>query len=373
MGSKSHTAIDLFSGAGGLSLGLRWAGFEVRAAVDNDSAAVDTYRKNLGKHILKSSIEKCSAAKLLKQARLEEGECTLLAGGPPCQGFSVQRRGSDSDERNNLVRAFLARVLSIKPRFFLMENVPGLMSKRGRVFFEYVRQSAEKANYRCHVAKLNAADFEVPQIRQRVFLVGERRDGGKTYFRFPSPALQPETWKTVRQAIGDLPSPPEDGSPHHLLHNHYREARLSKTNLERIACVPEGGGREHLPVRLQLPCHVNNQDHRHLDVYGRLAWKKPSVTLTARFDSFTRGRFGHPVENRSITLREGARIQSFPDDFEFLGNREEVARQIGNAVPPLLGKHLGIAIIDALVQRSENHPSLEQSEHHQVLLFELPS
>ncbi len=107
------------------------------------------------------------------------------------------------------------------------------------------------------------------------------------------------------------------------------------------------GGRDYLPERLQLPCHVNNPLHRHKDVYGRLAWDEPSVTLTAGFDSFTRGRFAHPVEHRSLTIREGARIQTFPDSFVFAGNREDGARQVGNAVPPLLARRLGEAILDA--------------------------
>jgi DNA (cytosine-5)-methyltransferase 1 len=173
----------------------------------------------------------------------------------------------------------------------------------------------------------------------------------------------------VRETLAGLPSPPEDGSPHPKYFNHYREAKLAEINLRRISHIPEGGGRAHLPSDLQLPCHVNNLGHRHLDVYGRLAWEKPAVTLTARFDSFTRGRFGHPVENRSLTLREGARLQTFPDSFEFIGNREEVARQIGNAVPPILAEILTKAILDAIKRRSDKLPSLEETEGRQLSLL----
>jgi DNA (cytosine-5)-methyltransferase 1 len=152
----------------------------------------------------------------------------------------------------------------------------------------------------------------------------------------------------VREAISDLPSPPSDGALHAEIANHAREARLSALNLERLQHIPPGGGRENLPEHLQLPCHKNNPTHRHTDVYGRLEWDRPSGTITARFDSFTRGRFAHPVEHRSLTLREGARLQTFPDDFHFEGNREEVARQIGNAVPPLLAEALGKALMQTV-------------------------
>lgn len=152
-------------------------------------------------------------------------------------------------------------------------------------------------------------------------------------------------------AIGDLPSPPADGSEHPIVPNHYREARLSALNKERIRHVPQGGGRLDLPAHLQLACHQGS--HRHLDTYGRLAWDQPSVTITARFDSFTRGRFGHPVEDRSLTLREGARIQGFPDEFVFLGNREECARMIGNAVPPPLAEALGRSLRYSLLAEAQ--------------------
>lgn len=357
------SAIDLFCGAGGLSLGLQRAGFQVRLAVDSDTAAAKTYAENFPtvpfSHI---PIQRFSPETLLENCSLSESDCTLVAGGPPCQGFSVQRRGDRKDERNDLVKVFLDLALGVRPRFFLIENVPGFLSKHGREFYGYVRRRSIAAGYRTTARKLNAADYGIGQIRWRAFIVGERLDDCKSYFRFPEPLLRSEQYVTVRQAIADLPSPPEDGSPHPDFHNHFREGRLSSINLRRISHIPEGGGRSHLPEELQLPCHKKGNGHRHLDVYGRLAWDEPSVTLTARFDSFTRGRFGHPTEHRTITLREGARLQSFPDDFRFSGNREEVARQIGNAVPPLLGECLANAILDALTRREENRPSLEEVE-----------
>ncbi len=340
-------AIDLFAGAGGLSLGLIQSGFKVIAASDNDHIAVSTYEKNIGKHVLETSIEELSAKDVMSFAGIGRGDCTLVAGGPPCQGFSVQRRGTRKDPRNSLVLQYIRLVTELRPRFFLMENVKGLLSKHGKPYLDQVIKQTESYGYICHISTLDAADYGVPQFRKRAFLVGEHLNSSRTAkYAFPNALNLPP--KTVREAIGDLPSPPQDGSSHPDFPNHYREIHLSAVNIERIKHVPPGGGREYIPEYLQLDCHKNNPKHRHLDVYGRLAWDTPSVTLTARFDSFTRGRFGHPIENRSITLREGARLQSFPDHFEFKGNRGEGARQIGNAVPPELARHLGNSIVRIL-------------------------
>lgn len=344
-------AIDLFSGAGGLSLGLSQAGFTIGAALDNDPLAVRTYRANLGDHISCESIEDVSAETLMQRAGVNVGECALLTGGPPCQGFSLQRRGPREDVRNRLVLQFVRMVEEVRPRFFLMENVGGLLSKNGKPFLDEFTRRAEKLDYAVHIKLLNTADFGVPQHRRRAFLVGERIADGISQFRFPLPLGQHP--RTVRDAIGDLASPPADGSLHPEIPNHFREKRLSALNIERIKHVPQGGGRADLPVRLQLACHLNNTGHRHLDVYGRLSWDEPSVTLTARFDSFTRGRFAHPTEHRSLTIREGARIQTFPDEFVFFGNREEQARQVGNAVPPLLARQLGTAFLSAMETRRQ--------------------
>ena len=254
----------------------------------------------------------------------------------------MQRRHPHGDERNLLVAKFLELILETAPRSFVMENVPAVTSKRGRHLVDRLVAETEGEGYDVHVATLNAIDFGLSQQRRRAFVVGIR--SAEEPFDWPEPTV--DRWRTVRDAIGDLPSPPSDGSPHPTVPNHYREARLSPTNIERIRHVPEGGGREHLPPHLQLACHRNG--HRHLDTYGRLAWEEPSGTITARFDSFTRGRFGHPTEDRSVTLREGARLQGFPDDFVFLGTREDGARLVGNAVPPPLGAAVAREIRRAL-------------------------
>jgi len=340
---KKLVAIDAFAGAGGLSLGLRQAGWRVALAFDNEPIAVQTYRHNLGRHAEVLDADALSSSELMERANLAPGECDLLAGGPPCQGFSLQRRGLRSDPRNHLSLVFLEWVRALRPNAFLIENVPAITSVRGREVLQGVRALTADLDYGLNIYTVNAVDFGLSQNRRRAFIVGISNN---RQFEWPAPGIGRAT---VRDAIGDLPSPPVDGSPHLTLPNHYREARLSPKNLERIRVVPEGGSRLDLPPHLELECHKSG--HRHLDTYGRLAWDKPSGTITARFDSFTRGRFGHPVEDRSITLREGARLQGFPDDFVFLGNREEGARMIGNAVPPPLGRAFASALVSQLRRR----------------------
>lgn len=357
------TALDLFCGAGGLALGLRDAGFDIVGGVDNDPAAVATYERNLGPHVLEISLDSHSVGRLTREFSLGPGMLTLVAGGPPCQGFSLQRRGVRSDPRNELVREYFSVVEALQPTFFLMENVGGLMSHHGKPYLRHLLDGARSSGYDAVARIIDAVYYGVPQFRRRAFIVGWRTDRVPRPFRFPHPTRTP--LRTVRDAIGDLPLPPQDGSVHPSIPNHFAETRLSKLNLERIKHVPPGGGRLDLPEHLQLRCHRENPNHRHLDVYGRASWDQPSGTLTARFDSFTRGRFAHPDEHRSLTLREGARIQTFPDDFVFTGSREEVARQIGNAVPPLLALAIGRAMIATLT--GDEYDELDATEKSTVL------
>lgn len=336
-----QVAIDSFAGAGGLSLGLRQAGWDVTVAFDHDPVSVDTYRRNLGQHTHLLDAESVSGEDLMRLANLSPGECDLLAGGPPCQGFSLQRRGARQDPRNRLSMLFLQWVKDLRPKAFLIENVPAITTVRGREVLQAVADTVADLGYGLNITTVNAVDYGAAQNRRRAFIVGmsDQRE-----FQWP-PVSQIR--RNVRDAIGDLPSPPLDGSCHPSVPNHYREARLSAKNIARIRAVPEGGNRLDLPEHLWLECHKTG--HRHLDTYGRLAWNQPSGTITARFDSFTRGQFGHPVEDRSITLREGARLQGFPDNFIFLGNREEGARMIGNAVPPPLARSFGVALAAQLL------------------------
>lgn len=339
-------AVDLFAGAGGFSLGLKNAGFEVVGAFDNWDVATRTYAANFEHPVRVCDLSKTSGTKLLSLIDMPPGSIDLLVGGPPCQGFSVQRIGADQDVRNHLVLEFGRLVAEISPRLFMMENVPGLLGKRGKALVEEFATLLARAGYQLSRGVVNAADYGVAQLRKRVIFVGWK--AGMPPFDFPPPAYKSTQFKTVAEALTGLPSPPLDLTPQpgDPLH---RRTKLSPLNQRRIELIPPGGGMQDLPDDLKVECHkIGAAKIGHRYVYGRLAPDRPSATITARFDSFTRGKFGHPVEPRNITLREGARLQSFPDDFQFLGTQEAIAAQIGNAVPPLVAQTFARAALEYL-------------------------
>lgn len=343
--TERYTAIDAFSGAGGLSLGLKQAGFDVRAAFDIDPRAVETYRKNLGDRIFQADARQLSGEELLHRANLSSGQLDLLAGGPPCQGFSKQKRGAHKgDARNELVVEFARLARELQPRFFLLENVAMLGGKRGKAFLERVRELLP--NYKLYPHYYNCADYGLAQTRERFVLVGRRTDV-RAAFRVPAPTSK--RWLTVGEVIGDLPEPPEDYSEHPNYPNHQR-ARVTPENIKRFSFVPQGGGWRDIPWEYRLPCHKVADTSRGgwPDVYGRLRWDGQCPTITGGFDSFTRGRYGHPLYDRPLTPREAARLQGFPDDFIFKGTRADIRIQIGNAVPPPLARAIGSEIIRSL-------------------------
>lgn len=366
--STAFTAVDLFCGAGGFALGLERAGFDVLLAVDSWQLAVDSYAQNFAHPVLCADLSAMAGRDILRRAGVKKGEVDLVVGGPPCQGFSIQRIGPDHDLRNSLVLEYARLLREISPRLFVMENVPGLMGKRGSELFEAFLSSVAEAGFDTEAHVVNAADYGAPQLRRRVVVLGWRRNDTER-FQLPEPLTAPEHYVTVEQAIGDLPQPPppETSKPKDPLH---RQTRLSDLNKERLRHIPPGGGMEDLPVRLRVDCHKAGADkigHRY--VYGRLAPDRPAGTITARFDSFTRGRFAHPFEDRNITLREGARLQTFPDTFRFSGNQEDIAAQIGNAVPPVLAEALARAAARALGQQPAAKAADRRRPARQALLF----
>jgi len=342
------TCVDLFCGAGGLSLGLRRAGFAVRAAVDNDPASVATYARNLGDHAVVADVAALTAADVLALAGLDRGALDLLAAGPPCQGFSKQKRGAHlGDGRNALVLEFLRLVAELRPRAFLLENVSQLAQARGR---HLVREFG-RLDYELTGHFYVAADYGVAQSRERFVMVGlQRSEPG----RFRPPRATTPAWPTVGAAIGDLPEPPADYTDHPGYPNH-QAARVTAINVERFSHVPQGGGWQDIPPGLRLPCHrtVDVKRGGWPDVYGRLRWHGQCPTITGGFDSFTRGRYGHPLHDRPLTPREAARLQGFPDDFVFTGTRYDVRHQIGNAVPVPLAAAIGAAVRGALAAGAE--------------------
>jgi DNA (cytosine-5)-methyltransferase 1 len=370
-GRRVITAVDLFSGAGGMSVGLQRAGIHVLAALDLWEPAVRTYAENFDHPIIQADAARIDPLEFAEQIGVSPGEVDLVVGGPPCQGFSVQRIGADNDVRNDLVLRYAEFVKALRPRMFLMENVLGLLGKRGRhvaLRFEHILRLA---GYEVHVARVNTAEYGVPQTRKRVVYYGWQ-SGKVPPFKFPRGRIPSEAFATVAQAIADLPTPPEAGSASVADELHI-QSRLSAKNRERLTLIPPGGGFEDLPVELRVDCHKNGADKiGHRGVYGRLDPDRPAGTITARFDSFTRGRFAHPFEHRNITLREGARLQTFDDSFRFVGNREEVAALIGNAVPPLLAEELGRAVLEHLTHTAPaSSPDPVAQNRRQIDIFAL--
>lgn len=353
MTRQKPKAVDLFCGAGGLSLGLRWAGFDIVYAVDSDRNSIRTYCSNLGTHAHEIEISLENYQEIAAEILEKNGPVDLVAGGPPCQGFSIQRRGPAHDLRNDFLVVYILAALELNPNIIVFENVPTIFGSRGRSQISYIDALLSESSYTLHKTVLQAADYGVPQLRRRAIGVAIRNDSLYTEFTFCKPQLEQEDYNTVLDAIGEMPAPPDDYTPHPFYSNHQRR-RITEINLKRLSYVPEGGGRLDIPDEYRLDCHKNGANHRHLDVYGRMNWRQPAPTITAMFDNFTRGRFAHPNQNRNITNREGARLQSFPDAFVFHGDQKSIARQIGNAVPPLLAKALGYSLIEYLIKQPTN-------------------
>jgi DNA (cytosine-5)-methyltransferase 1 len=345
------TCIELFAGAGGLALGLRDAGFDVRYACDIDPRAVETYTRNIGPHAEIADVREMDGRSLLQS--LSMSEVDVLSGGPPCQGFSKQKRGAHLalDERNTLVREYVRLVTEIRPRSFVFENVQIFGQKRGRELIDHIEE--ELTAYSVYRYFVNSSDFGLAQKRARFIMVGIRRDVSES-----RPVLvKAKKVITVRDAIGDLPPPPADFTEHASIPNHIK-CKITPLNETRFRHVPQGGGWPDIPAHLRLDCHngVDVAKGGWPDVYGRLEWEGQCPTITAGFDSFTRGRYGHPEQHRSLTLREGARLQGFPDNFRFYGTRYDVRVQIGNAVPPPLGRAVGDALKRVLDTAARGRP-----------------
>lgn len=323
--STRPTAVDLFAGAGGLSLGLSQAGFDVVGAVELDELAAETYRMNHADTVLwDRDIREVHADEMLGTLGLGKGELDLLASCPPCQGFSSVRTlngGREVDDaRNDLINEVIRLVRDLAPRAVMMENVPALKADARRDRF--VAELTD-LGYDVRDTVLDVQEYGVPQRRPRYVLIAVRE--GKARF-----APRARRRRSVRDAIGGLPPA---GSSGDLLHDH-GETRQSDV-VERIALIPhDGGSRTDLPDSFQLDCHRRCAGF--YDIYGRMAWDEVAPTITGGCVNPSKGRFLHPVENRSITLREAAVLQGFPPDYRFSMRRGKyaAAAMVGNALPP---------------------------------------
>lgn len=343
MAGKKPRAVDLFSGCGGLTTGLKQAGFEVVAAVEFERRALATYKLNHADvpHVYGVDIRTLGGAQLLQDLNLEHGELELLAGCPPCQGFSRMRtrNGPEAceDEKNDLVYEYGRLVEALLPRALLLENVPALKTDAR---YSQLRQQLSRLGYRIADGIHDAAHFGVPQRRRRLIMLA-LRGGGR--LRLP-PVLRSDARRTVRDAIAHLPAPGNTGDPaHDVVEN--RSDRIQKI----IAMIPhDGGSRRDLGPQHQLACHRRCDGFG--DVYGRMRWDAVSPTITGGVVNPSKGRFLHPEQDRCVTPREAALLQSFPADYQFPNNigKFPLAQLIGNALPPELARQHGLAVMAAL-------------------------
>lgn len=333
--------IDLFAGAGGLTVGFRAAGFEPIFAVEIEPAAARTYAANFGAHVHTGPIEEVQTFPA----------ADVVIGGPPCQGFSPLGRDRDHHSRvalNGLWKEYLRAVRQVRPEVFVVENVPEfLKSDQFATFLDTFGTDPDLSEYVVEYRVLNAADYGVPQRRRRGIVLGSRVGPPIWPTKTHGPdADPPRPYASVREAIGDLALEPTNED----LHWGRNPLPMS---VERYMAVPEGGNRFDLAANRPdlLPACWANKPTGTTDVFGRLWWDKPSFTIRTEFFKPEKGRYLHPQAHRPITHREAARLQTFPDDFRFTGSKIEVARQIGNAVPPRLAEMVARAVLLRLPHR----------------------
>lgn len=351
--------IDLFSGCGGLSLGFFRNGDKIVKAVEIDYKIAETYRKNHPEvEMIIDDIKNIDTTGVFKK-----GDAEIIIGGPPCQGFSMAgariRNGFIDDPRNYLFKHYFNIVKTVKPEIFIMENVKGIMTmQKGKIFEEIIKifSDAEMLDgkaYTLNYKIVKAVDFGIPQKRERMIIIGTLANNydfdsiwekTKKEILTSNPTFFDKV--TVKDAIGNLPDTTVTGkvknpkvvtnyqeelkSLNEYLENH-THSNHSEIAINRMKRIKEGENFNALDENIKSV---------HSGAYGRLSWNEPAQTITTRFDTPSGGRFIHPEQNRTITPREAARIQSFPDDFIFHGNKTTIAKQIGNAVPPKISYFL---------------------------------
>ncbi|WP_101207864.1 DNA cytosine methyltransferase [Pseudomonas sp. 43NM1] len=337
--------VDLFSGAGGFSLAAVQAGCSIAIAIENDPYAVKTYKANLLQYDAAKNATVLDESILdyipedVRSKYLGDVECDLLLGGPPCQGFSTHRilDAGVNDPRNQLVLAYFRFVKAFRPRVFLMENVPGILWDRHKDYLEKFYKEGVKAGYIVFKpVVLDARDFGVPQRRKRVFILGIRDSVDAEDFKWPPTPTHAAPGKDVGDqkvwlGCKDVFRPALKTDENDIHMNHGPDL------LETFRKTPLNGGSRRDSGRI-LPCHEKHNGHQ--DVYGRINPADPAPTMTTACINPSKGRFVHPTKHHGITLREAARIQTFPDSFTFAGGITAASRQIGNAVPVELGKYL---------------------------------
>ncbi len=351
--------VDLFAGCGGLSFGFERgvgrSGVQHTGAVEFDPDAAATYAANVSGNVYVGDIAEWIESGLMPKA----GTVDVVLGGPPCQGFSALNRAGEHDRRNGLWKSYADAVAAMQPAVFVLENVPQfLVSPQYQQLIKEFAPCGRLANYQIDSDNvLDASLYGAAQKRKRAIVIGRRND-------VPPVGLpaKSEPMMTVRNAFAGLPLkvtrtelPPErfvefqglEVSGPYVGHDIHVTRWKSTTSLRRYQQIPEGGNRFDLPWDLQTPCWRNHRTGSG-DVMGRLHWDRPSVTIRTEFFKPEKGRYLHPSEHRPITHLEAARLQGFPDDFQWFGSKVSIARQIGNAVPIQLGQALGRQVSAAL-------------------------
>lgn len=342
--AMSIKAIDFFSGAGGLTRGLLNAGIEVLAGVDNDIELRSTYEKNnKPSKFICEDISKLDIKAVRKKLGVTKKDMVLYAACTPCQPFSTLNQMKGKDVRKTLLLDFAKIVEISPPDFILVENVPGLNSSCGKDVYKKFSATLKKCGFNyISAGYLDAQHFGVPQVRKRFILLASRHG------EIDLPQPNKKKIATVRQFIEGI-KPIEDGEEYKRIANHI--SRKLKPHLKRIVqAVPKNGGNrgQIQDTSILLACHQKNP-HVHKDVFGRMAWDKPAPTLTCRCADVYCGRFIHPVQDRGISLREAALLQTFPKRYKFYGNFMHISKQIGNAVPVRLAEKIGKQVLKAAI------------------------
>lgn len=351
--------IDLFAGVGGLSHGFEQMGFNVIFANEYDPSIAAAYKVNHpNTEMLVADITTVDFEKTFDRF---SGKIDVVIGGPPCQGFSQKgQRKTINDERNFLFKFYVKVVDKVRPKYFLMENVPNLLTAEGGYFKKEIETLFNDMGYELNMGVLNASDYGVPQNRRRAVIIGKQGTAA------PSLPIPQEGRVTIWDAISDLAylnsgegseeqvykTPPKgfyqkllrDGST--TLYNHVA-TNHSALALERLSLIPPNSGKEVLPTE-----HLTKSIYS--GTWTRMGKDEISVTITTRFDTPSSGKFTHPLLNRAITVREAARIQSFPDSFHFTGTKGSQMKQVGNAVPPLLAKAIAQVIMNDIEKDKED-------------------
>jgi DNA (cytosine-5)-methyltransferase 1 len=343
----SIVAVDMFCGAGGVTCGLSRAGIRVALGVDNREECRLTYAlNNSPAKFLREDIRNLTGRKLLSHVSgIEEDDYLLLAACAPCQPFSQHnRRGRDASQRT--VLCCVENIVGeLCPDFLFLENVPGIQNVSGFSAFRRLLHTLGMLKYKVKFQTVDARDYGVPQTRRRLVLLASVYND----VEWPMPThgndapLSP--FVTVRDAISRFPQL-NAGESHPTQANHVA-ARLSLRNLRRMQLTKaDGGSRMEWPSEMHLKCHRTHDGHP--DVYGRLRWDAPAPTLTTKCTSLSNGRYGHPEQDRAISVREAAALQGFDDNYIFYGMIQDATRQVGNAVPPILTERFGLVFIEAV-------------------------